>query len=478
MRRGTAIVAVAFLVATLVRETNSTHFAPLDPALTPGDIALVSVDHGAASAIATVARTSGATDLTSLDAVDVVSARLPHHAIETLRRDVRVRFIASDIVIEAAGTHVDDAKSSSDVKTSVGVTAIDAPQVWGTSTGRGVTVALMDTGVAAHPDLAGSVIARVDFVGDGATSLDPAGHGTFLAGVVAAHGQTLKGVAPDAKLVSLRVLDANGRGSLRNVLAAFDWLLRNRTAYNIRVLNLSFGTTQTVTYQQDVLAGVVESAWFAGIVVVVAAGNGGPTAGTVTTPGADPFVVTAGSLDDQGSAGTGDDRESTFSARGPTLDGFAKPDVLAPGEHVLSLKASDDPMQLGYAKMTGTSVASAMVAGIAALVLQPKSSYSPTQVKGAIVGGARKVWGSRTPGAMADGSLWTVPVPVNVGLVPSGTLTRLLVSQGALAAGGASWEGIAWEGISWETLSWEAVSWECVSWESVAWERMAMEEVR
>src|SRR5437899_2565250 len=255
--------------------------------------------------------------------------------------------------------------------------------------GRGITVALMDTGIAAHPDLEGSVVARLDFVNDGAALQDPSGHGTFVAGLIAAHGETFKGVAPDAKLISLRVLDQKGKGSMHSVLAAFDWLLHNRTTYHISVLNLSFGAKQTTSYHRSLLAGVVESAWFAGIAVVAAAGNDGPDPRTVSMPGADPFVITVGSLADRGTPGWGDDRESVFSSRGPTRDGFAKPDVLAPGEHIVSLRLSGTAMDRedrsvlpngAYARLSGTSASTAIATGAAADVLEAHRSYSATQV--------------------------------------------------------------------------------------------------
>jgi len=468
------LLAAFFALALLVTALPGTSWtAPIDPDLATRDYALIQVAHGTAGAVAAKATAAGATDVAALDKLDIVTAHLSGQAVDAVRRDGRVRLIASDSIVTAAGGF------SADVKPSAGVAAIDAPQAWGSSTGRGITVALMDTGVAAHPDIAGSVLARVDFVGDGASQLDPAGHGTFLAGLIAAHGSTFKGVAPDAKLVSLRVLDANGNGSLHAVLAAFDWLLQNRVAYGIKVLNLSFGAPQSSSYQQDLLAAVVESAWFAGVTVVAAAGNGGPLPGTVATPGADPFILTIGSLDDQGTAGTGDDRESVFSGRGPTVDGFVKPDVLAPGEHVVSLRASDDPTLSGYTRMTGTSVSSAMASGVSALVLQLHASYTPTQVKGAIVAGSRKVWGSRTPGLLADNPLWAAPATVNAGLVPSSLLLRVLASSGAnVGSGGISWEGISWEGLTWEAISWEAISWEGISWSSLSWESVAWEELR
>src|SRR5207244_9273246 len=175
--------------------------------------------------------------------------------------------------------------------------------------------------------------------------------------------------------------------------AAFDWLLRNRSAYHIRVLNLSFGAKQTTSYHRTLLAGVVESAHFAGIAVVAAAGNDGPDPRTVSMPGADPFVITVGSLADRGTPGWGDDRESVFSSRGPTRDGFAKPDVLAPGEHVVSLRvpgaaldreAADTAPAGPYARLTGTSASTAMATGAAADVLEAPQAYSPTQVKGVL----------------------------------------------------------------------------------------------
>src|SRR5256886_4612614 len=249
-----------------------------------------------------------------------------------------------------------------------------------------------------------SVIARLDFVNDGTTLKDPSGHGTFVAGLIAAHGVSFRGVAPDAKLVSLRVLDQKGNGTMHSVLAAFDWLLQNRTTMHIKVLNLSFGAPQRSSYHRSLLAGVVESAWFAGVTVVAAAGNDGPEHGTVAMPGADPFVVTVGSFADQGTLATNDDRESLFSSRGPTRDGFAKPDVLAPGEHVVSLRVPGTALDREvvkdlpagpYARLSGTSASTAMVAGAAADILQAHRSYSATQVKGAVTASGRRIAGTR-----------------------------------------------------------------------------------
>ncbi len=481
-RRLLAAFFALALVFTALPGTSWT--APIDPNLGAGDYALVQVAHGTAGAVAAKATAAGATDVAALDKLDIVTARLSADAFRRLQGDSRVSYIAADGVVTAAGGDEHFERFNGNGKLSPGVDAIDAQAAWTTTTGKGATVALMDTGVADHPDLKGSVVARVDFVNDGATMLDPSGHGTFVAGLIAAHGNNFKGVAPDAKLVSLRVLDVKGRGTMHSVLAAFDWLLKNRTTYRIGVLNLSFGAPQKATYHRELLAGVVESAWFAGVAVIAAAGNDGAGPGTITMPGADPFVVTVGSFADQGTLDRNDDRESLFSSRGPTTDGFTKPDVLAPGEHIVSLRAAGSAMDESgprnldgtpYARLSGTSASTAMATGVAALVVSAHRNYSPTQIKGAIVAGARRIARTRTPGLDADNSLTVQPARVNGGVLPSMVLLTLLAQSGTNFKMGVSWEGITWEGISWESVSWEGVAWESVSWEGVTWDSVTSE---
>src|SRR5437867_6940002 len=422
------LLAAFFALALLVASRPGTNWTavPADPDLSPGDYALVQVTHGTAGAVAAKATAAGATDVAALDKLDLVAAQVSAAALRSLKGDSRVSYLAADAVVEANGreNHFEQGKA----RPSPGVQVVDADQAWSGATGRGVTVALMDTGIAQHPDLEGSVVARLDFVNDGATLQDPSGHGTFVAGLIAAHGTTFKGVAPDAKLISLRVLGQNGKGTMHAVLAAFDWLLRNRAAMDIKVLNLSFGAPQRSSYHRELLAGVVESAWFAGVTVVAAAGNDGPAQGTVAMPGADPFVITVGSFADQGTLATNDDRESVFSSRGPTRDGFAKPDVLAPGEHIVSLRVPgtaldrDDGRNLPlgpYARLTGTSASTAMVAGAAADILEAHSRYTATQVKGALIASGRHIAGTRTPGLDVDDALPVRPARANEGLPPS-----------------------------------------------------------
>ena len=496
-RSVTTILVFALLIGTAWTGRASVARVDVDPALHAGDVALIQVAAGTAWTVAAELTSDGATDVTAFDSVNVVSARLSAQALATVATDRAVLRATTDARVAAVGGGKNgkdlDRVGSQSTKDSIGVAAINAADVWPLTTGAGVVVALMDSGIAAHPDLpSGKVIARVDLANDGASGLDPAGHGTHLAGIIAGHGTEFRGVAPDARLVDIRVLDQSGEGTLRSVVAGFEWLLDNRAALGIRVLNLSFGTTQTSSYHADLLAALAESAWFAGITVVAAAGNDGDDIGTISTPGADPFIITAGSFDDQGTRNEQDDRQSAFSSRGPTKDGFTKPDVLAPGRRVVSLRStgsqaaalqpdvdpgkSDKNSNNLYTRMSGTSVSSAMVSGVAALVLSFHASYTPTKTKGAIVALGRSITGSPTRAVMAPSAVFAFPRAVNSQLLPSRLLMSALESSGLLGSG-TTWEGVTWEGVTWESVTWESVSWESVTWESVSWEGVAWEQV-
>jgi subtilisin family serine protease len=510
-----AFVVSSFDTAWTVRTAS---FRPtVDPSLRAGEVALVHTTAGHAGALSSKLQTLGAVEIRTAAAADTVIARLSDDALAAIKVDPTVTLATTDIAIVATGggngagyenpTDDEDNNDNNQIPRTgtIGNRHVNtatptyfglrASLAWTRSTGAGVTVAVMDSGIADHPDLAGKIAARADFVNDGSALQDPGGHGTFIAGVIAANGR-MKGVAPDARLVSLRVLSATGRGTISSVIRAFSWLLQNKTTYHIDVVNLSFGAPQATSYHKDLLAALAESAWFSGITVVAAAGNAGPAAGTITTPGSDPFVITAGSFDDHGSLDPSLITVSTFSASGPTLDGFTKPDTLAPGEHVLSLRAAgvsyldSAGLPIGtltdrYIHMSGTSASAAHVSGVAALVLAANHDFKPTNVKGAILASGRAISGATTAAVDPLDAL-TRTGPANVGLLPSRLLMQQLASVFQLRGIswerlGVSWErlGVSWEllGLSWEAISWEAISWEAISWETVAWETVAWEGV-
>jgi outer membrane protein assembly factor BamB len=294
-------------------------------------------------------------------------------------------------------------------------------------TGAGVGVAVLDTGVQFSgkvKDILGSelddlFIGQVDFVGDGFCrnngdqydgycfddhdkSLDDYGHGSHIAGIIWSqitdyHTGVNMGIAPQANILSVRVLGPHGAGNYEDLIQGIQYVVQHKNEHNIRVMNLSLSSYVTTPYFVDPLNRAVEAAWANGIVVVAAAGNEGPGAESITSPGNDPYVITVGAIDNNRTPGFwADDILPAWSATGPTPDGFAKPDVLAPGKHIISFMYTDnddeDSAELArnhpsYAnsislfRMNGTSQATAVTSGVAAMMLQVQPNLSPDQVK-------------------------------------------------------------------------------------------------
>lgn len=295
-------------------------------------------------------------------------------------------------------------------------------------TGAGVGVAVLDTGVAPHADLVSPtnrITGWVDLINEETTPYDDSGHGTHVAGIIAGDGGTtsssgrdLRGIAPGANIIGVKVLDSNMVGYVSTVISGLDWCIANKTTYNIRVVNLSFGASVTESYVTDPLCQAVENAYEAGLVVVVAAGNcgridpedqySGTRYGGITSPGNHPLVITVGATATNETTGYGDDTVASYSSRGPTVyDQIAKPDLVAPGNQVTSLLtagtlASSYPELIQSVggvdclQLSGTSQATPTVAGAIALMLEADGSLSPDTVKARLMRSAVKDWHSST----------------------------------------------------------------------------------
>lgn len=311
--------------------------------------------------------------------------------------------------------------------------------------GKGVTVAVLDSGSRIVMDLGtpGSGTSRITvqkcFIPGTFDYTDWCGHGTHVSGIIAGNGaastgtlfrHTFVGIAPQASLINARVLDANGAGSVSTVLAGLQWIVTNKSAYNIRVINLSLGHPVGESYTTDPLCQAVEAAWKAGIVVVCAAGNDGRahttkssgTAnegwggayGSIQSPANDPYVITVGATKSMDGV-RGDDRVATYSSRGPSRLNFVmKPDIIAPGNRVISLYAFNTTLYAwnsansaglpvnayentattsassDYFVLSGTSMAAPVVAGAAALMLQANPSLTPDTIKARLMVSADK----------------------------------------------------------------------------------------
>src|SRR3954466_5869891 len=258
-------------------------------------------------------------------------------------------------------------------------------------------IAIVDSGVQARSDFGNRLVASINLCSlctDG--SGDAEGHGTMVAGVAAGSSSKYPGGAPNAPLVSIRTANADGESRTTDVIAAADWILQHAKQYNIRVANFSLAGASDTSVRIDPLDRAVESLWLNGIVVVAAAGNHGQghAVGMSYAPGNDPFVITVGALDQSGTADPSDDTVPSWSAYGKTMDGFSKPDVSAPGRYMIAPTPMDGSIAQtvpdrvvsnGYIWMSGTSFSAPVVSAAAAQILARPPSFTPDQVKGALM---------------------------------------------------------------------------------------------
>jgi serine protease AprX len=286
-------------------------------------------------------------------------------------------------------------------------------RAWRGAFGSRVGVAVIDTGIAGDlsdfADLNGRgsrVVASAVTNPCASDANDHFGHGTHVAGLIAGAGRYL-GVAPDANLISVKVADDDGNTTVLDVIYGIQFAVEHRRRLGIRVINLSLSSTVAESYLTDPLDAAVESAWFNGIVVVAAAGNEGTAPNAVSyAPGNDPYVITAGAVDDRGTRMIADDVLAPWSSRGLTQDGVRKPEVLAPGVRLVApLAPGSDFTELcpecivdgSYFRLSGTSMSAAVVSGAVALILDENPGWSPDRVKGAILSTLEEV-----PGAGAE----------------------------------------------------------------------------
>lgn len=337
----------------------------------------------------------------------------------------------------------------------------------------------------------------------GATSAgDGYGHGTAVAGVIAGDGDELSrsdpdrgaylGTAPQANLISIKIDDGTGASTILDAIYGLQFAVDHRRQYDIRVVNLSLRSTTAESYPTDPLDAAVEQAWLHGIVVVAAAGNLGTASDAVSyAPANDPYAITVGATDTNDTATDADDWVPSWSSQGTTQDGFAKPDVLAPGDHIVTTLAPDSHFASAcpscivdgrYFQLSGTSLAAPVVSGIAADLAADHPDWSPDQIKGAIVDSATPLpEGGREVDALAADEADDPPA-ADQGLTPS----RLIdPSSGDIAYDAASWSAASWSAAAApQAASWSAASWSCescgdsasgsvspdaASWSSVGW---------
>jgi serine protease AprX len=385
--------------------------------------------------------------------------------------------------------------------------AVNADRVWSLNrTGRGVTVAVLDSGIANDGDLTqptNRILARVNFANELGATTDPGGHGTHVAGTIAGNGSRSSGeyvgIAPEANLVDVRVLDDHGNGRFSSVILGIQWALDHRIQYNIRVLNLSLGAPAPVSYRLDPLAAAAELAWKRGLVVVAAVGN---TPGAVHSPGADPYVITVGATDDRGTAAIGDDLLATFSGSGTPAGSTGKPDLVAPGRRIVSIRVPGSSLDqlladrvetatngATYFRLSGTSMATAIISGEVALLLQQQPGLTPDNVKAVLTSTSRpfgQTSGTPAPATAIGAGMGDAYAavtssprsPANRGLRPADATARNLYpvvygqpltwKNGLL--GGVLWNLLSWTNLGWDNLAWDNLAWDNLAWDNLAWD--------
>ncbi len=488
--------------------------------------------------------------------IDGVAASVPVDAVASVRNAPGVVEVTPDLPVHMEGAPDRPGRWSplTDLGSIYNTTLMSGAQsFWNAGfTGQGVDVAVIDTGAVPVNGLraAGKLVYGPDLSFDSQrynlVDLDTFGHGTFMSGIIAGRDDAATpgayagdsadfiGMAPDARIVSIKVADSHGNSDVSQVLAAIDWVVVHHAdpGFNIRVVNMSFGTDSYQSYVYDPLAYAVETAWHSGVVVVGATGNKGWKTG-VLDPADDPYVIAVGSSDNLGTMDLTDDTVSTFSSGG---DGTRNPDLVAPGAHVVSLRdpgsyidANNPTARVAsrFFRGSGTSMASAVVSGAAALLISQHATLTPDMVKGLLTstatplagassvlqgagelnlraaltavpgaavqaftpstgtgsldgarGSARLSWG----GVQLQGEVDIFGLPFNATQaaqqLSAGTIWQGGVFDGVVWTGSGfatmaladgSWSGQAWNQTPWTNNSWSNNSWSNNSWSNNSW---------
>jgi serine protease AprX len=415
--------------------------------------------------------------------IDAVGAVLSPDEAEKLRRSRDIKAVTLNAPVSPTTlVNFDPNKMATAYNQSA-----KSSNLWNSATGKGVGVAVIDTGVAgdlpdfrvSQTDARSRVIASAVVNPYAENARDSYGHGTLVAGILAGNSGyrpandplrgKYAGAAPDANIISVKISDEQGQATVLDAIYGIQFAVDHMADYNIRVINLSLTSTEPQSYKTDPLDAAVESAWFNGIVVVAAAGNDGSAADAVSyAPANDPYVITVGAVDDKMTKGVTDDAITSWSSRGVTQDGFAKPELYAPGAHIqANLAPSSAFVSLcpscivngSYIQAGGTSLAAPIIAGTVAGILEKRPSWTPDMVKGALLNTTRTIPGGREVDALNAYNASKDKLTSNIGLTPN---TLVDATTGAIDYTRASWRLADWSSAP-DLLQagWSRASWRC-----------------
>jgi serine protease AprX len=394
------------------------------------------------------------------------TAELTPALLDYFSRDANVQRIIFDAPVRLTDTALDPTFLATVYPTVVGAAAI-----WGNPTaaltGQGIGVAVIDSGITTHPDFSTRVVTSQDFNPTVTGVNDAYGHGTAVSGIIGgdgtASGGQYIGIAPRANLINLRVNDGTGGAPTSSIMNAILWAVNNRATYNIRVMNLSLSASVQESYVTSPIDAAVEYAWLKGIVYA---------------PGNDPYVITVGATDDHGSTMIATHTLATFSSYGMTQDGFSKPEVVAPGRHIITTLAPNSSFALNYPsylvgsqyiQLSGTSMAAPIVSGVAALYLESNPTVRPGQFKALLLATAQPLpfsgSGAGYPLGPALIGYQGLLGNANHGIDPNNYLKVMYMQAANLQTLlSVSWDSVSWDSVSWDSVSWDSIAWNAVSW--------------
>jgi serine protease AprX len=466
-----------------------------------------------------------------LDILGGFTATVPSDRLAALRAVAGVESVTEDAGLTLASTEISDQAAQNGSLYTIANKVTGASSMWDAGyTGKGVDVAVIDSGIVPVDGFKtpGKVVYGPDLTleaSTGAKNLDTYGHGTHMSSIIAGRdsattgsgsgdSSNFVGMAPDARIVSIKVSDGKGQTDVSQAIAAIDWVVhnKNKNGLNIRVLNMSFGTDGVQDYVLDPLAYAAEQAWHKGVVVVVAVGNEGFGTAKVNNPAYNPYLIAVGSNDAKGTATTADDVVSAFSNDG---DGTRNPDLVAPGDKVVALRSAGSYLDTTYPaarigdrlfRGSGTSQSAAVVSGAAALLIQQRPTITPDQVKALLTGTAQPI-PAATAAQQGAGALdltkakdAATPLDVKQKFKLSTGLGSLEAARGSVhvtvngrqvsgeidvrgksfdvrtwaegVRSGLNWNGMTWSGMTWSGMTWSGMTWSGMTWSGMTWSGM------
>lgn len=482
----------------------------------PGEaVPIIAQFEGSLDDAETFVRANGGNVEHRLELINALSGSVRPAMLEALDDEPSVVRVTLDAPVVSTGSYKIETRN---LVTTFQQT-IEAQTLWlagAAITGNGVGVAVVDTGISddANCDFAtlaencgARVVAGYATNDDADYAKDGFGHGTHVANTIGGYSYKANGeyagVAPQANLIGVKIDDDQGNSTVGDVIEGLGWVFDNRTQYNIRVVNLSLSSSVAQSYKVDPLDAAVELLVFNGITVVVAAGN---TSNAYSfSPANDPFVITVGATDERGTSSRSDDTLASFSSAGVTLDSVAKPDVVAPGVNIVAGISPSSMIAKTYPggivrednnvaryRMSGTSMATAIASGAAALLIEKHPDWTPGQIKAALVESGSAVTGSSAPQLNVRAAINETPNDASVGMTPSYLLldaagacdTTVVpvescpvvfekISWGSVEFNKISWSKISWSKVSWSKVSWGGVDYQKISWSKVSWGHVA-----